>query len=249
MVYLACVMLNWRLWRGKVIELKAGDEVPEYQASEECLFVPGPEVDGQPLPLHDRVQGLLLEYVHEFRQQQVLVTGEAPRRTSRRVYWALGGLSLILVATLGVVLLQPESEAERAARLHDAKVCGERQTVVMRAIGRYRRDHGRPPENLDVLRPGYLAEPPVDPASGLPYRYSVRGDLIGLSCPNHLLLQQPSLQAGTGGTRAGRRAPGTPAVTRPLQVGPSARSGSRMYYESRRFARRQGREIVPFADG
>lgn len=233
----------------RVIELKEGEEVLEYQASDEYLLTPGPEADAQPLHLDDRVQGLLLEYVHEFRQQQVLVTGEAPRRASRRVYWAVGSLSVILVAALAVVLLQPESEAERSARLHNAKLCGERQTVVMRAIGRYTRDHSRPPENLEALRPGYLAEPPVDPASGLPYRYSARGDVIGLSCPNHLLAQQPSLQADTAGTRAGRRAPATPAAARQLREGPSARSGSREYYESCRLARCQAREIVPFADG
>jgi hypothetical protein len=153
------------------------------------------------------------------------------------------------VAVLAVVLLQPESEAERIARLHDAKLCGERQTAVMRAIGRYTRDHSRPPENLEALRPGYLTEPPVDPASGLPYRYSARGDLIGLSCPNHLLLQPPSLQAGTAGTRLGRRAPATPAAARQLRQGASARSGSREYYESRTVARCQAREILPFADG
>ena len=229
-----------------MIELKTGGEVPEIQATEKYLFAPVPEVDAQPLPLPDRVQGLLLEYVHEFRQQQILVTGEAPWRTSRRVYWALAGVSLILVAALGVVLLQPESEAERTARLHDARVCAERQTAVMRAIGRYTRDHNRPPPNLEVLRPGYLAEPPVDPASGVPYRYVARGDIIGLSCPNHLLAQQSSQAAAA---RPGVRAPATPAAARQLREGPSARSGRREYYESRRFARRLVREIVPFADG
>ena len=232
-----------------MIELKTAGEVPQYQASDEYLFDPGPEADVQPLPLQERVQGLLLDYVDEFRQQQVLVTGEAPRRTSRRVYWALGSLSLILVTALAVVLLQPESEVERAARLHDAKLCAARQTAVMRAIGRYTRDHGRRPENLEVLRPGYLSEPPVDPASGLPYRYSARGDVIGLSCPNHLLAQQPSLQADTAGTRPERRAPATPAAARQLREGPSARSGSREYDESCRLARCQAREIIPFADG
>ena len=227
-------------------EPKAGAALPEYQASDEYLFGPAPEADTQPAHLQERVQGLLHEYVDEFRQHQVLVTGEAPRRASRRVYWAVGSLSLILVIVLAVVLLQPESEAERAARLHDAKVCGERQTAVMRAIGRYTRDHNRPPANLEVLRPAYLAEPPVDPASGVPYRYFARGDVIGLSCPNHLLSRQPSLQAGAASTRPERRAP---AAARQLREGPSAQSGSRKYDESCRLAGCQARETVPSADG
>jgi len=245
-VYLACVMLNRSFGEATaVIELKTGEGVPEHQVGDEYLLLdPGPEADAQALPhLQDRVKGLLVEYVDEFRQQQVLLTGEAPRRASRRVYWALGSLSLILVAALAVVLLQPESEAERIARLHEAKLCGERQTAVMRAIGRYTRDHGRPPENLEALRSGYLAEPPVDPASGLPYRYSARGDVIGLSCPNHLLAQQPSLRAGT---RPGRR---TPSAAGQLRAGPAAQSGSWEYDESCRAGRCQAREIVPIADG
>jgi hypothetical protein len=203
-----------------------GGGVPEYQANDEYLLDPGPEAHADPRDLHERVEGLLVEYVDEFREQQILVGGEAPRRASRRVALAAGIISLVLVAALSVLLLQPENDAERVARLHEANLCQERQTAVMRAIGRYARDHGRPPPMLEVLQPGYLAEPPVDPASGLPYEYSVRGDLIALSCTKHLLPQHASPQAGTTGTRPERRAPATPTDAAQLRPGGALQSGN-----------------------
>lgn len=165
-----------------MIEPKTGEDGPEYQLHYEHPLPPGAAAHFEPLEHQKQIDGL----VEDLRQQ---VAEEVPRRASRIVYWVLGTFSLVLMAALAVALLLPESEAKLAGQLHEANLCRERQTAVMRAIDRYTSDQGRPPETLDTLRPSYLAEPPVDPTSGLPYRYSVRRDVIGLSCPKHLLPQ------------------------------------------------------------
>ena len=160
-------------------------------AHEEHAEPQEPENNGatseDPEDVHQRVQGLVLAYAAELRQQTVLVDVELPDRGIRMLCWGLGIVSLILVAVLTVALLQPESEAARASRLRETNLCEQRQATVMHAIGRYTRDHGQPPRDLGALGPAYLVESPEDPASGLPYHYTLQGDIAWLSCPKHLL--------------------------------------------------------------
>ncbi len=60
----------------------------------------------------------------------------------------------------------------RVLQSNDRRTASRRATTIMLALERFRLDHGGYPVSLDELVPGYLAELPLDPWAGEPFRYS-----------------------------------------------------------------------------
>ncbi|MBN4052615.1 type II secretion system protein GspG [bacterium AH-315-K20] len=59
----------------------------------------------------------------------------------------------------------------RALQIADQRTARARAITIMLALERFRVDHGNYPASLDELVPGYLADLPLDPWSGKPFRY------------------------------------------------------------------------------
>ena len=127
---------------------------------------------------------------------------EAPEtRSSRHIYWLIGGLCALTigVAEIGVLARgesagAPPPPAEVVAKYENAP-CATRMAEIMKAVSAYTDSHGGPPPNLTVLTPDYLASPAIDPASNQPYGYQVSGEEVSVSCPSAAL--QPAARAGT----------------------------------------------------
>ncbi len=150
------------------------------------------------------VHSLLRQYVQEtkqqfeFAEQPAISTG-----TIRRFYLALAIIALLAVGGIGIgvcALLEGDSPAQSAARaleLTERQLCLHRQETVMRAIAQYVTDYKQAPKDLSELRSPYLTVPPVDPISGIPYRYMRDGNSVSLVCAKHPFLPQLSPQAST----------------------------------------------------
>ncbi len=148
------------------------------------------------------VHSLLRRYVQETKQQSELA--EQPpinNRTIPRIYLALRIIRLLAVVGIAVgvwALIEDDPAAPSAARsldLTERQLCAERQEAVMRAITQYVADHKEAPKDLSELQSQYLAVPPVDPISGIPYHYVHVGNSVSLSCAKHPLFPQLAPQA------------------------------------------------------
>lgn len=116
---------------------------------------------------------------------------EAPQtRSSRHLYWLIGGLCALTIGVAEVGILTrssaPDAPAPPPAVLeafeHDP--CAARMSAIMGAVGAYTNAHGSPPPSLAVLNPDYLGFAPIDPVSNQPYGYQVIGESVSLFCPS-----------------------------------------------------------------
>lgn len=103
----------------------------------------------------------------------------AARRETEQIYRDLqiaksGGSGLGNPGQYMALLLLPALSAtlDAAAR----STASSRATDVVIAVERFRRAHGRLPESLAELVPGFLPQVPVDPFDGRPLRYVLRGN-------------------------------------------------------------------------
>jgi hypothetical protein len=142
------------------------------------------------------VHSLLRQYVQETRQHLDTMTCPAPTPGVRRMYLVLAIVGVLALGGFGLgvlALLQHNSaaqSAERSLALYERELCSHRQEAVMRAITQYIHDHNEAPKDLSVLKPPYLTVPPVDPVSGVPYRYVHEGNSVYLTCAKHPLSPQ-----------------------------------------------------------
>lgn len=143
------------------------------------------------------VHSLLRQYVEETRQHlDSIERPAAGARSVRRIYLALAIVGVLALGGFGLgvpALLQRDSaaqSAERSLALYERELCSQRQEAVMRAIAQYIHDHNEAPKDLSVLKPPYLTAPPVDPVSGVPYRYVHEGNSVHLTCVKHPLSPQ-----------------------------------------------------------
>jgi len=112
-----------------------------------------------------------------------------PTRSSRHLYWMVGGLCALIIgiAEVGILLrgnmLDAPAPPPEVRAIYEHDPCAARMAAVMDALTAYRLARGKPPSALTALYPDYLAFPPVDPATNQPYGYEVIGESISLTCP------------------------------------------------------------------
>lgn len=109
---------------------------------------------------------------------------------SRQIYWLIGGLCALTIGIAEIGILArgesvgaPPPPAELMARV-ESDPCATRTAAFMKAVSAYAEAHGEPPPNLAVLTPDYIAFPPIDPTSNLPFSYQVVGESVSITCPS-----------------------------------------------------------------
>ncbi len=117
---------------------------------------------------------------------------EGPKTAqNKHVTWAIGGVLALFLGVVQAGVLMGVGESVEApppppdllAELA-ADDCMGRMDHILDAIDDYKHEHGKPPMKLAVLRPEYLDQAPLDPASGSPYSYTQNGEWVSLNCPN-----------------------------------------------------------------
>lgn len=156
-------------------------------------------------PPPEAVAGLVGEYVEEMRRNLgVPIAVPPPPAGVRRInrFLVLGAVGLgaaVAGALLAVARTPPPSQAPAAlAATPEGAACLARQERVLDALAAWTAAHGSPPATLDALRPRYLEDPPVDPASGRPFLYSRDAGGLHLVCPDHPVATPAMAPAGGG---------------------------------------------------
>lgn len=157
-------------------------------------------------PPPEAVAGLVREYVDEMRRDLgVPIAVPAPPAGVRRInrFLVLGAVALgaaVAGALVAVARTPPPSRAPAAlAATPEGAACLARQERVLDALAAWTAAHGSAPASLDALRPRYLEDPPVDPASGRPFVYSRDGGGVHLVCPDHPVAP-PAIAPAAGGS-------------------------------------------------
>ncbi len=134
------------------------------------------------------IEGLAGEV--EGRVPEKIVEGPKTAQ-NKHVTWAIGGVLALFIGIVQAGVLMGVGESVGAPAPPPALLaeiaaddCVARMDSILDAIDDYKHEHGHPPMNLAALRPEYLDQAPVDPASGSPYRYAHNGEGVSLNCPN-----------------------------------------------------------------
>ncbi len=112
-------------------------------------------------------------------------------KSSRHVYWLIGGLCALTVGIAEVGILV------RSDATHDAPpppvavlqtvqsdACATRITALMNGVSAYMAKTGSAPQSLAVLYPNYIGFQPIDPAVNQPYGYEVVSQSVTITCPS-----------------------------------------------------------------
>lgn len=128
----------------------------------------------------------------EIEERQPLEVEEGPRtRTTRHVYWLIGGVCALIVGVVEVSILMGSVASADAPppppvvmEQIQNDTCASRMSAVMNGILAYEAKTGARPPTLAALYPEFIAFQPIDPAANQPYGYAVMGESITLTCPS-----------------------------------------------------------------
>jgi hypothetical protein len=107
---------------------------------------------------------------------QAVAAAKLPPEDQASVYKALEQRVIKAKVEYDVVTALLMPAILKIAEANRRHVGNLRCAIVALAMERYRRDHGRWPDTLDALVPGYLAAVPNDPGDGKPLRLARRPD-------------------------------------------------------------------------
>lgn len=143
-----------------------------------------------PPPAHDDpFQTSVEQLASAIEERPPVEVEESPQtRSSRQLYWLIGGLCALTIgaAEIGILLhggADAPAPPPEVVALIEQDPCTARMVEIMDAVAAYTAAHGAPPAALADLHPSHLPFVPVDPVSRREYSYEVIGESVSLSCP------------------------------------------------------------------